>query len=117
VKILLVDDEIELVSTLAERMDMRGIDAHWFTNAKDALASAETDAYDLAVLDVKMPKIGGFELRKSLEAVQPRMKFIFLTGHGCEEDYNMCTADGAQYLVKPINIEKLIAKIKEMIGH
>ncbi|WP_373500931.1 response regulator [Desulfococcus sp.] len=113
--ILLVDDEIELVSTLAERLELRGITAHWFTNAADALKSAETVPYNLAVLDVKMPKTSGLELRDRLKQKYPNIRFIFLTGHGSEEDYRKGTVDGAVYLVKPVQIDQLIAKMKDIL--
>jgi DNA-binding response OmpR family regulator len=115
-RILLVDDEQELVATLAERFEIRGIDAHWFTNAEDALKSAESFSYDIAVLDVKMPKVSGLELRELLRKKYPQMKFIFLTGHGSEEDYKLGAVNGAFYLVKPINIENLIKKISEVLN-
>ncbi len=117
-RVLLVDDEKELVSTLAERMSFRGIEADWATSAMDALKIAESQKYDLAVLDVKMPKISGLELRKRLKAKYPDMKFIFLTGHGSENDFKVATADidSMFYLVKPINIDNLIEKINEALN-
>jgi len=65
-KVLLVDDEEELVSTLADRMCIRGIEAEWVTSGEDALKKVETESYDLAVLDIKMPRIDGIELEKNL---------------------------------------------------
>lgn len=115
-KILLVDDEAELVSTLAERLEFRGITAHWFTNAEDALKSAESVAYDLAVLDVKMPGTSGLELRDRLRRKHPDIRFIFLTGHGSEEDYRKGTVDGGVYLVKPVQIDELIARMNELLN-
>ncbi len=112
-RILLVDDETELVSTLAERLELRGIEADWVTNGEDALKKAETQSYDLAVLDVKMPKIGGFKLKKILYEKYPDMKFIFLTGHGSEDDFKAGTMEAgvAYYLVKPVKIEALLENI------
>ena len=115
-KILMVDDEQELVSTLSERLEIRGIEAHWFTNASKALVSAESVSYDLAVLDVKMPVVSGLELRDLLQKKYPAMKFIFLTGHGSEEDYKQGTVDGACYLVKPVSIEILMSKMNEVLN-
>lgn len=117
-RVLLVDDELELVSTMAERLCLRGIDADWATNAEDALKMDQAKTYDLAVLDVKMPKVSGLQLKKKLEDQSPGMKFIFLTGHGSEEDFKAATsATGTEYyLVKPINIEDLIQKMKEALG-
>lgn len=116
-RILLVDDEIELVTTLAERLAFRGIDADWATNAEDALKLADTHIYDIALLDVKMPKVSGIELKKKLQHKSDTMKFIFLTGHGSEKDFQAATAEAgtAYYLVKPIKIETLIQRMNEIL--
>ena len=116
--VLLVDDEEELVSTLAERLFYRGIDADWVTTGLAALEMAKNYKYDIAVLDVKMPGISGFELKKSLQSKYPDMKYIFLTGHGSEDDFKTGTKEaGAEYyLVKPVNIDSLIEKMNEVIG-
>jgi DNA-binding response OmpR family regulator len=116
-RILLVDDEKELVSTLAERLDLRGIEADWVSSGEEALQKAETGSYDLAVLDVKMPKIGGFKLKKILHEKYPEMKFIFLTGHGSEDDFKAGTMEEAvaYYLVKPVKIEALVDKINSAL--
>jgi DNA-binding response OmpR family regulator len=115
--ILLVDDEEEFVSALAERLALRGIDADWATCAEAALAKVENTCYELAVLDVKMPRTGGIKLKKSLQSKCPEMKFIFLTGHGSEENFKACTAEiGTDcYLVKPIQIDDLIARLKAVL--
>ena len=116
-RLLLVDDERELVSTLAERLSFREIDADWVTNAEEALKKAETETYDLAILDVKMPKISGIKLKDMLEAKYPEMKFIFMTGHGSQEDFKDCCEEtgSGYYLIKPVDIETLINKIKEVL--
>ncbi|MBF0099412.1 MAG: response regulator [Desulfobacterales bacterium] len=117
-RILLVDDEKELVSTLAERLQLRGIEADWVTQPEKALKLTEEKQYDIAVLDIKMPKIGGLQLKKILQKKWPNMKFIFLTGHGSEDDYRAGSAEaGAQfYLVKPVKIESLIEKMKTVLN-
>lgn len=115
-KILLVDDEKELVSTLAERLSLRDIEADWVTTGEAAIKSAESKIYDIAVLDIKMPKIGGIELKKKLEEKNPGLKYIFITGHGSEDDFKAASCEkGAEYyLVKPVNIDDLIIKMKEV---
>lgn len=113
-RILLVDDEVEFVVTLAERLSLRGIEAEWTDRAEKALEMSEEQTYDLAVLDVKMPRVSGINLKKRLQEKCPNMKFIFLTGHGSEESYSAGTTEaGADYyLVKPIQIEDLVKKIR-----
>ena len=117
IKVLLVDDEAELVETLAERMIMRDISADWATGAEDALAKADKIPYDIAVLDVKMPGTSGITLKKLMEQKNPRMKFIFMTGHGSEDDFHAGSMEAGPeyYLVKPVNIEDLIKKMNEVI--
>jgi DNA-binding response OmpR family regulator len=114
-RVLLVDDEEELVTALAERLSFRGIDADWSTSGARALELADAQTYDVAVLDVKMPNINGLELKKKLEKKRPEMKYIFLTGHGSEEDFRVGSAEGSQYLVKPLDIEVLIATMRQVV--
>lgn len=115
-RVLLVDDEVEYVSTLAERLSFRGIESTWVSSGKDAIKQLETNAYDIGILDVKMPKIGGIELKKKLAKMDPDMKFIFLTGHGSEEDYNKGVADSSFYLIKPVDINDLILMMKKALN-
>lgn len=116
-KVLLVDDEKELVSTLSERLSLRNIEADWVTTGEDAIKSVESKTYDVAVLDIKMPRIGGIEVKKKLEEKNPNLKYIFMTGHGSEEDFMAASSEsGAEYyLVKPVNIDELIRKMKEIL--
>lgn len=116
-RILLVDDEEELVSTLAERLSLRGIRADWATSCEDALKLVEKETYDLAVLDIKLPRMSGLELKKQFQEKYPDMKFIFMTGHGSEDDFLAASAEaGADYyLVKPVNITALIEKMNKAL--
>ena len=116
-QVLLVDDEEELVTALAERLSLRGIEALWATSAEEALRVLETRSFDLAVLDVKIPKIDGLQLKKQMQAMRPGMKFIFVTGHGSDSDFKTGVAKvgAGYYLVKPLKIEDLIAKMKEVL--
>ncbi|MDC0335915.1 response regulator [Pseudodesulfovibrio sp.] len=111
-KILLVDDEVELVSAMAERLSIRGMDVDWADNGAQALLMAEESCYDVAVLDMKMPKMSGLELRRLLSEKCPGMKFIFLSGHGSEADFKAGSAEAVSYLIKPIRLEDLIDKLE-----
>ena len=117
-KILLVDDEHDLVSTLAERLSMRGIDADWVSNGEDALKQVRETSYDLAVLDMKMPKMSWLELRKRMKEIQPETKYIFMTGHGSAEDFYAVSSEKSTdcYLVKPVNIDELIKNISDVLA-
>ena len=112
-RVLLVDDETEFVATLAERLAFRKIEIDYATTAAEALKLAEKKTYDLAILDVRMPGISGIELKGMLEKQCPAMKFIFLTGHGSEDDFMAGSSEACCYLVKPVNIDILMSKIKK----
>ena len=117
-KVLLVDDEMELVSTLAERLSIRGIDVDYATTAESVIRLAGEKFYDIAVLDVKMPRVRGFEIKKILEKKQPEMRFVFMTGHGSEHDFLTGVAETGEafYLVKPVGIDVLIERMKEAMA-
>ena len=116
-RVLLVDDETEFVSTLAERLLLRDIYADWVTSTEEACEKVKDCSYDLAVLDVKMPHMSGIELKRVLHKQCPDMQFIFMTGHGSEQDFQAGSSEaGADYyLVKPVHIEDLMLKMHEVL--
>ncbi|MEE9557161.1 MAG: response regulator [Candidatus Adiutricales bacterium] len=111
-KVLLVDDEEKFISRLAERLSIRGMEADWVTTGEEALLKARMKSYDVAILDVKMPHIGGIELKKRLEKIDPEMKFIMVTGHGSEDNYKVGSREASFYIIKPFKIDTLVDKIK-----
>jgi DNA-binding response OmpR family regulator len=113
-RVLLVDDEEELVETLAERLELRGISAEAVTRGEDALRLLLDYTFDVVLLDVKMPGIGGLEVLKLIRRQRPNMQVILITGHGSTEDGENGLEEGAfDYVVKPIDIETLIGKMKD----
>jgi DNA-binding NtrC family response regulator len=116
-RILLVDDEEELVYTLADRLEFRGYHAMAALNGADAIKKANEGDFDVAVIDVKMPEINGIEVMKMIKKLHPKLNVILMTGHGSPEEGEQGMAEGAyDYMVKPINIDILISKIKAAAG-
>ena len=115
-KVLLVDDEIKFARMLTKRLALRGFDVDYVHAGEEALGMIEEKNYNVAILDVKMPGIGGIELQRKLKALVPGIKTIFLTGHGSKTDFETGTAEAAFYLAKPIKIEKLIEILNELAG-
>ena len=112
-KVLLVDDEQEMVAALAERLSFRNVDAEWVTCGTDAIDLLGEKHFDVLVLDVKMPGMSGLETMEEIRKINPESKIIFLTGHGSTADREACIEAGASsYLMKPIDIEILIEEIK-----
>jgi len=115
-KILLVDDEEEFVTTLAERLELRGLQARAASNGEDALHMIEADTPQIVILDVMMPGLGGLEVLKRIKAQNSQIHVILLTGRGSTKEGIEGMQLGAfDYLMKPINIEELIKKMQEAI--
>ena len=113
-KVLLVDDEVEFVRTLAERLQIRGIQALVATDGTEALQVVEEEMPQLVVLDVMMPGLGGLEVLHRLKENHPEIKVILLTGHGSTKEGIQGMHLGAfDYLMKPVRIEELIKKMGE----
>jgi len=100
---------------VVRRLHLRGIEAECAFTEEEALTRAEKTRFDVALLDVKMPGIGGIELRRRLHEMNPDMKFIFLTGHGSDKDFAIGSAEASFYLVKPVNMDKLIEIIQKAL--
>ncbi|MCD6293384.1 MAG: response regulator [Deltaproteobacteria bacterium] len=117
-RVLLVDDEQELVETLAERLNIRGIEARWTTTGDAAMELIEHENFDLAILDIKIPGISGIDLHRKMKVECPELKFIFMTGHGSQDDFTAGSAETGKdyYLLKPVNIEELIEKMTNLMG-
>jgi len=114
-KILLVDDEREFVSTLAERLAFRGIDAVSVNSGYEALAAMESEDVDLIVMDLKMSGLNGLETMRQIKERYGDVPFIMITGH-CEESDMLAGKDMGAYscMVKPVKIEALLETIERM---
>ncbi len=113
-KILLVDDEEEFVSTLAERIETRGAKVVTATSGQEAIDKIKDENFDAIVLDLQMPGMNGIETMKSILEKKPDMQVILLTGYGTIERGVEAVKKGAMdFLEKPIDIKKLMEKIAE----
>ena len=113
-KVLLVDDEVEYVETLAERLTMRGFDAGVVHSGEEALAYLERQVTRVVVLDLKMPGIGGMETLRRIRAGGSGARVVILTGHGNEKDEQGALEQGAfAYLQKPVSIEELARVVRD----
>ena len=108
-RVLVVDDEEELVDALVERLNLRGIVAHGVTTGTAALDRVESNGFDVVLLDLKMPAPGGLEVLAKLKERWPRVAVILLTGHGSVQDAEAGMRLGAfEYVMKPFDIDELV---------
>jgi len=107
-----------LVATLAERLEIRGLIAEWVTTGEAACEILGEKSYDVAVLDVKLPGMSGLDLKRRMARIAPDLKFIFMTGHGSADSFKECAAEAGEsyFLMKPINIDVLVQKIRQVTG-
>ena len=116
INVLMVDDEEELIAAWIERIKLRGINAEGVTTGTDALKIIKEKDFDVVVLDLKMPGISGFEIMKQIRDEKPDIPIILITGHQCsEEEHGGLPANAFDCLIKPVNIEVLIDKIKNAV--
>lgn len=116
-RVLIIDDEEEFVSTIVERLELRGVDCAGVTTGLEAIELIRQQPFDVVVLDVKMPGAGGFEVFHELRRLDPEVPVVLLTGHGSREDAEEGKRVGAfEYLMKPIDIESLIAVMRAAVG-
>ena len=115
-KVLLVDDEKEFVTTLAERLELRGFQVLIATDGEEALKFFDTDLPQVVVLDLMMPGLSGMEVLKRMKAIDFKIPVILLTGHGATKDGIRGMQLGAlDYLMKPIDINELISKLNDAV--
>jgi CheY-like chemotaxis protein len=89
-KVLLVDDEEKFALMLAKRLELRGIDTAVYFSGEKALETIDQGKrFDVAILDVKMPGIGGIELKRRLGLWDPQLKFVFLTRFADGQDQSI----------------------------
>lgn len=111
-KVLLVDDEAEFASALAERLRLRNYDSKAVFNAEDALAIVQSSSPDVVLLDFRMPGMDGIEVLKVIKQIDSTIEVIMLTGHGDTQSVEEGMKSGAfEYMMKPVDIGELLIKI------
>ncbi len=112
IKVLIVDDEKEFASTLSERLALRNYNAKAVYCAEDAIAVVRSEPPDVVLLDLKIPGMSGSELLNIIKKIDPSIEVIILTGQLLEMEETEGIKRGAfDYIVKPVDIDELIAKI------
>lgn len=114
-RVLLVDDEEELVSALVERLGYRGIEAKYALNGPDALQLLQDETFDVVVLDFKLPGMSGVEVHHTIKQKYPNLPVVLITGHGAPADHDEEEpGEPYDFLEKPVGLAVLLDKIKEV---
>jgi DNA-binding NtrC family response regulator len=115
VKVMLVDDEIPFVETMAKRLSKRDLAVVQAFSAHEALHKLGVDnQIDIVILDVRMPGMDGVQALREIKRAYPLVEVIMLTGHATVESAIEGMKLGAHdYLMKPCDMDRLMGKIAE----
>jgi two-component system KDP operon response regulator KdpE len=116
IRILLVDDESAIRRALRPPLLELGFQVVEASRGEEALQMLRTGAFDVILLDVNMPGIGGIETLRRMRALAPRMPILMLTVRDAEEEKVVALELGADdYVTKPFSTRELIARIRTAI--
>jgi len=119
-KILIVDDEPDITSTFDMILQMNGFEVNSYNDPLLALSNFKPDLYGLALIDIRMPKMNGFELYKKIKDIDNRIQVCFITAF---EDYreefkeSFPELEEAKYFIrKPKAMEDLVRHVATILG-
>ncbi|MGH7318899.1 MAG: response regulator transcription factor [Candidatus Rokuibacteriota bacterium] len=115
-RILIVDDEPEIVRGLEHNLRFEGYETVAAANGQDAIAAASREAPDLILLDIMMPKLSGWDVCRALRAKGIDVPIVMLTARGEEMDRVLGLELGADdYVTKPFSLRELLARVRAVL--
>jgi len=114
-KILVVDDEVDLVKTVQFSLELEGYKVLVSHNGEDALTQARKEAPDLILLDIMLPKLDGYKVCRLLKFDEQykHIPILMMTAKTQEKDKLMGKETGAdEYITKPFDMDELMEKVK-----
>jgi DNA-binding response OmpR family regulator len=118
-RILAVDDESDLTMLCKMSLEHYGFEVDTFNDPEEALSKFKPGSYDLVILDIKMPKMDGFELYHKIKKKDNNANICFLTASELyyqefrKKEY--CVLDKSMFIRKPIDNEELVKEVNKMI--
>lgn len=112
-RVLLVDDEVEFLEALAERLKIRGLEVECARSGREALNLVEEKVFDAVVLDLSMPGLDGIETLRRLRSLRPELQVMILSGRATVQTAVQATRLGATDIFeKPTDVETLVQRIR-----
>ncbi len=117
-KILVIDDEPELLALMMEVLEDEGYQAFSAANGADGIRLNEQENPDLIILDLRMPEMDGIETLRQIRKKDDKVKVVILTGYGSPDTIrDAADLDVSEYLSKPFENDQLVRIISEMLYH
>jgi PAS domain S-box-containing protein len=115
-RILIVDDDESTRRTLTLIFEMKGYEIETAETGCEALEKARDRAFNLAILDLRLPDMDGVELLTPLKDAQPDIALIMVTGYASVKTAIRALNDGASgYITKPVDMEEVLAKVRDLL--
>jgi DNA-binding NtrC family response regulator len=115
-RILLIDDERSIRSTLKEILEYEGYAIVEATDGAEGFAILKKEDFDLVICDIKMPKMDGMELLDAVGAIKPEVPFIMISGHGSIDAAVEATKKGAfDFIQKPPDLNRLLITVRNAL--
>jgi DNA-binding NtrC family response regulator len=115
-KILIVDDEPRLCSSLKALLSHQGYEAHTSSGGKQAMESLAGNGFDLVLLDIVMPDVDGYQVMDYMDRRSLETPIIFITGHASVDSAVSALRGGAyDYLRKPLDYEELLKTVENAV--
>jgi len=119
IRILVVDDEADVASTVKMGLERDGFAVDAFTDPQTALDHFKQDYYAMVITDIRMPNINGFELYRELKKKDEKIKVAFMTAFEVYEgEFRkvFTNTDVKCFIKKPIGMSDLATRVKEELG-
>ena len=116
-KVLVIDDELDLLSLLMGVLTDEGYQAFSAANGAEGVRLNELENPDLIILDLRMPEMDGIETLRNIRKQDDKVKVVILTGYGSPDTIrDAADLNVSEYLSKPFDNEQLLRVISETIG-
>jgi len=111
-RITVVEDQGDIRELLSDALERRGYAVTAFANGRDAVMAILTSPPDVALIDIGLPELNGYEVARTVRAERPGVRLIALTGYGQAKDRQAAMAAGFDvHLVKPATCDQIIAAL------
>lgn len=115
-KILVVDDDDGVRTTLSDLLRCKGYYICEASSGKDAIEMVKSEDFDIVILDLMMPKMNGIDTLRELKKIKPNMQVIMITAFGTVENAVDAIKKGASdYISKPFKTNELLVTIKRVL--
>ena len=113
--LLFIEDDLNLGYVIKDQLEEIGYAVTWARNGADGLKIALEQSFDVAILDVMLPQLNGFELAEELIEHKPELPFLFLTAKAMLEDKVKGLKIGKDYLTKPFEFKELELRLENIL--